>query len=384
MSFRDGPFTDLKLPLAWAAGAATLVAVLVAVVLLLAGRRQAVAATTYAPARNGVAMAAAPVGGALETPVRWASAGVNFVEGYFFAVSENRELKRQMAELEGYRDAFIALKNVNDRYEALLKLKTEPPVPMVTGRTIIDTRGPFSNARLIDTGSASGVQIGDPAMSEHGVVGRVVGVTRGVSRLLMVTDVDSRTPVLVDRSNGRAILTGDGSAYPRMEYVRGRDPVKVGDVILTSGDGGVFPRGLPVGVAVKDLKGGWRVRLYSDQTPIDFVRVLLFQAFSQNADAQALTGGEATPPPLTPTEAADRAAALQRAAPPPKPAPPSPTPATPASSPVAVSPPLTSAGKPAKPHRAAAPSRTSSTSPTAAPPQASEPAPSPAAPPPQP
>ncbi len=255
---------------------------------------------------------------------------------------------------------------------------------MVTGRTIIDTRGPFSNARLIDTGSASGVQIGDPAMSEHGVVGRVVGVTRGVSRLLMVTDVDSRTPVLVDRSNGRAILTGDGSAYPRMEYVRGRDPVKVGDVILTSGDGGVFPRGLPVGVAVKDLKGGWRVRLYSDQTPIDFVRVLLFQAFSQNADAQALTGGEATPPPLTPTEAADRAAALQRAAPPPKPAPPSPTPATPASSPVAVSPPLTSAGKPAKPHRAAAPSRTSSTSPTAAPPQASEPAPSPAAPPPQP
>ena len=325
MSFRDGPFTDLKLPLAWAAGVATLVAVLVAVVLLLAGRRQAVAATTYAPARNGVAMAVAPVGGALETPVRWAGATVDYVEGYFFAVSENRRLKRQMAELEGYRDAFIALKNVNDRYEALLKLKTEPPVPMVTARTIIDSRGPFSNARLIDTGSASGVQIGDPAMSEHGVVGRVVGVTRGVSRLLMVTDVDSRTPVLVDRSNGRAILTGDGSAYPRMEYVRGRDPVKLGDVILTSGDGGVFPRGLPVGVAVRDLKGGWRVRLYSDQTPIDFVRVLLFQAFSQNADAKSLTGGEAAPPPLTPTEAADRAAALQRAAPPPKPAPPQPS-----------------------------------------------------------
>ncbi len=333
MSFRDGPFTDLKLPLAWAAGVATIVAVLVAVVLLLAGRRQAVAASTYVPARNVVAMGAAPVGGLLETPVRWAGATVDYVGGYFFAVSQNRRLKRQMAELEGYRDAFIALKNVNDRYEALLKLKTEPPVPMVTGRTIIDTRGPFSNARLIDTGSASGVQIGDPAMSEHGVVGRVVGVTRGVSRLLMVTDVDSRTPVLVDRSNGRAILTGDGSAYPRMEYVRGRDPVKVGDVILTSGDGGVFPRGLPVGVAVKDLKGGWRVRLYSDQTPIDFVRVLLFQAFSQSADAQSLTSGEAAPPPLTPTEAADRTAALQRAAPQPKPAPAAPSSPAPAAAP---------------------------------------------------
>ena len=338
MSFRDGPFTDLKLPLAWAAGAATLTAVLVAVVLLLAGRRQAVAATTYAPARDGVAMAVAPISGVLETPVRWAAATVDYVEGYFFAVSENRRLKRRMAELEGYRDAFIALKNVNDRYEALLKLKTEPPVPMVTGRTIVDSRGPFSNARLIDTGSASGVRVGDPAMSEHGVVGRVVGVTRGVSRLLMVTDVDSRTPVLVDRSNGRAILTGDGSAYPRMEYVRGRDPVKVGDTILTSGDGGVFPRGLPVGVAVKDLKGGWRVRLYSDQTPIDFVRVLLFQAFSQSPEAQALAGGEAAPPPLTPAEVADREAALQRAAPPPKPAPAAPSSAEPATAPAAAAP----------------------------------------------
>ncbi len=380
MSFRDGPFTDLKLPLAWAAGAATLAAVLVAVVLLLAGRRQAVAATTYAPARNGLAVAVAPVGGVLETPVRWAGATVDYVEGYVFAVSENRKLKRQLAELQGYRDAFIALKDVNDRYEALLKLKTEPPIPMVTARTIVDSRGPFSNARLIDTGSASGVRIGDPAMSEHGVVGRVVGVTGGVSRLLMVTDVDSRTPVLVDRSNGRAILTGDGSAYPRMDYVRGRDPVKVGDIVLTSGDGGVFPRGLPVGVAVKDLKGGWRVRLYSDQTPIDFVRVLLFQAFSQNADAEGLTGGEAAPPPLTPTEAADRTAALQRAAPPPKPASPPPPTTTPAASPQTATP----AGKrrSAKPHPAAD-AALSGASAAAATPPASEPTPPLAATPPQ-
>jgi rod shape-determining protein MreC len=326
MPYRDGPFHDLKLPLSWVAGGVTVAAILAAVALLLAGRREAVAASTYAPARNGVATAVSPLTGALSAPVRWTGDAINYVEGYFFAIGENRRLKKEVAELQGYRDGFIALKNVNDRYEALLKLKTEPAIPMVAGRTILDVRGPFSNARLVDTGSRAGVQIGDPAMSEHGVVGRIVGVTPGVSRVLMVTDVDSRTPVLVDRTNGRAILTGDGSAYPRLEYVRGRDPVKVGDAILTSGDGGVFPRGLPVGVAVKDLKGNWRVRLYSDQTPIDFVRVLLFQAFSQSPDARALSGGgETAPPPaLTPTEAADRAAALQRAAPKPAAAPPSP------------------------------------------------------------
>ena len=316
MTYRDGPLTDLKLPLAWAAGAATVIAVVAALVLLLAGRREAVAATTYTPARNGLARVVAPVSGALEAPVRWTGTAVGYVESYFFAIGENRRLKRQIADLEGYRDAAIALRNVNDRYEALLKLKTEPAIPMVTGRTIMDSRGPFSNARLVDVGAAGGVEVGDPAMSERGVVGRIVGVTPSVSRLLMVTDVDSRTPILVDRTNGRAILTGDGSSYPRLEYVRGRDPVRIGDTILTSGDGGVFPRGLPVGVAVKDLKGAWRVRLYADETPIDFVRILQFQAFDRSSDARALSaGGEAAPPALTPEEAADRNSALQRAQP---------------------------------------------------------------------
>ena len=319
MPYRDGRFNELRLPLAWAAGGSTVLAVVIAVTLLLAGRREAVAASTYGEVRNVVAAGLAPVSGVLEAPVRWTGEVIAYVESYFFAISENRRLKQEVTELQGYRDAFIALKNVNDRYEALLKLRTEPAVPMVAARTIADVRGPFSNARLVDVGSAAGVQVGDPAVSEHGVVGRVVGVAPGVSRLLMLTDVDSRTPVLVDRTNGRAILTGDGSAYPLMDYVRGRDPVKVGDTILTSGDGGVFPRGLPVGVAVKDLRGAWRVRLYSDEVPIDFVRLLLFQAFSQSPDARALSTGEAAPPPLTPDEAADRADALRRAMPPPKP-----------------------------------------------------------------
>src|SRR5690606_36455106 len=96
-----------------------------------------------------------------------------------------------------------------------------------------------------------GVRIGNPVMSEEGLVGRVIGVTNGASRILLLTDTASRTPVMIDRTNARAILTGDGSGHPQLAYMRGRDPVKVGDRVLTSGDGGLFPRGLPVGVAVQ-------------------------------------------------------------------------------------------------------------------------------------
>jgi rod shape-determining protein MreC len=165
-------------------------------------------------------------------------------------------------------------------------------------------------------------------LSEHGLIGRVIGVSRGVSRVLMLTDVESRTPVLVDRTNARAILTGDGGANPRLEYIRGQDPLKPGDVLLTSGDGGVYPRGLPVGVAAKDMRGAWRVRLYSDLTPIDYVRVLLFQDFSKMVDPAELSASAL--PPLTTAEQADRNAALQKSAPPPPAAAPSsPTPPLP-------------------------------------------------------
>ncbi len=312
MAFREGPFHDLRLPLAWAAAVATLLAIVVALVLLLAGARGGRGGSdAFSPARDLLSRGLAPVESIVERPVELAGAVGSNVAGYFFAVSENRRLKRQIHDLEGWRDTAIALKDVNDRYESLLKLKTEPAVPMVSARSVTDARGPFANARLLDVGVEAGVSVGDPVISDHGAVGRIVGATHGASRMLLLTDVESRTPILVDRTNARAILTGDGGGYPLLEYVRGREPVKDGDMILTSGDGGVFPRGLPVGVAVRDLKGAWRVRMYADAAPIDYVRILLFQDFGDRVSPASLSGSPA--PPLTASEQADRAAALQQA-----------------------------------------------------------------------
>jgi rod shape-determining protein MreC len=120
-------------------------------------------------------------------------------------------------------------------------------------------------------------------------VGRVVGVQDGISRVLLLTDVASRTPVMIDRNNARAILTGDGGGNPRLANMRSRDPPRVGDVLVTSGDGGVFPRGLPVGVVVRSVDGAWRAQLASDRAPIDYVRIIRFEDFTQLANEQALS-----------------------------------------------------------------------------------------------
>lgn len=317
MAFRDGPFENIKVPLAWTAAVVVVVAIIGAVVLLLGDRTTPEGGSSMGAARGGFEAAAGPVGGVFAAPVRWAGAARDYVGGYFFAIGENRRLKAEIAELRGWRDEAIAQKNINGRYEALLGLRTEPAVAMATGRAISDARGPFNRAKLIDVGSAKGVRIGNPVVTEHGLVGRISGVTSGVSRVVLLTDVASRTPVMIERTDARAMLTGDGGDSPRLEFIRGAGSIQAGDRILSSGDGGGLPRGLPVGVAAKGVDGAWRVKLFSDHGAVDYVRVLLFQTFGQLVSPDALNApplaGLATAPEPNAAEAgAIRDAAARR------------------------------------------------------------------------
>lgn len=297
MAFRESPLGELKVPLTWTAAVAAVVAGVIAVALLVSDRRETLQEEAYGVARKTVDTVAAPVSGAIAAPGRWTGQGLSWISVYFFTASENRKLRRELDEMRSWRDTAIGLKEQNDRYQALLGLKLNPPIPMVAARVVADSRGPFANARIADTGRSRGVTVGNPVVSERGLVGRVAGVTNSASRVLLLTDIASRTPVMINRTNARAILTGDGGPNPKLEYLRRDDSVKAGDLVVTSGDGGVLPRGLPVGVAVKDIFGNWRVALAADNASIDFVQIIKFVDFSQLADIKALS--EAEMPPVT-------------------------------------------------------------------------------------
>jgi len=341
---RDGGLGELRVPLTWAAGLCVVVAIVAAIAILVMDRRQTFQGEAYGAAQRLGDRVAAPVGGVLAAPIGWVGDGVNGVKGYFFAASENRRLKAELRDMRQWRDTAIALRDTNERFRTLLKLRTEPPVPMVAARVITDARGPFANTRLANAGQENGVMPGNPVMSENGLVGRVIGVTAGVSRVLLLTDIASHTPVMIDRTNARAILTGDGGPNPKLDYLRGEQPVKAGDRVLTSGDGGVLPRGLPVGTAVKGLDGRWRVVLDSDAAPIDYVQILLFRDFSQLANFKELDA--MTPPPAPPGSVVTPPPATQPRTPPALTAPAGSPPAAPAP---ALSNPLQAAARPTTP-----------------------------------
>lgn len=317
-------FEHLKLPMTWAVMGLVGAVCVVAALLFLGNRRDA---DEGGYGNRGFDSAAGPVNSVLAAPVHVVGDGTNWLDDYLFAVHENRILKKKVAELSQYRDLYIEERDVNSRYESLLKLRTEPPVETVTARSVSVSRGPFAKNRLIDAGADKHVSFGNPVVTDQGLVGRVVGTSADVSRVLMVTDLTSHVPVMILRTDARAMMDGDGGDYPKMDWVRGHDSVRQGDQVLTSGDGGVFPRGLPVGEAVKGVDGVWRVKLYANRTPIDFVKVVLFKDFSQLPNADALLRSPppsaVLPAPVMPkVDAASTASVMSAASSPaPKPAP---------------------------------------------------------------
>lgn len=347
MALRQDSFGELKVPLTLMAVVALIVVAVIGVAMLLGDRRETFQNEAYGVARQAVDTVSEPVGGVVAKPGEWTGDVVGYLGSYFFVAGENRRLKHQMGELRMQADEAVRLKDENERLRAVLGIRTDPPIDMVTARVVTDARGPFANYRLANAGTRDGVMIGFPVLSERGLVGRVVGVTGSASKVLLLTDAASRTPVMLDRTNARAILTGDGGPNPKLEYLRGGQTLKQGDRVLTSGDGGVIPRGLPVGHAVKGLDGRWRVVLDADSGAIDWVRIMKFRDYAQLVDRKALEQTQL--PPVITENPDDR---IVRA-PVPTPAPtPVPAATTPAARPAT---PATPTSRPATPPAASTP-----------------------------
>jgi rod shape-determining protein MreC len=139
---------------------------------------------------------------------------------------------------------------------------------------IASSGGAYLRNLLVDAGSADGVARGQAAVTGEGLVGRVYEVGVRTARILLITDLNSRIPVLVEGSRQRAILAGDNSGRPVLWYLDPAVPPQIGARIVTSGEGGVFPRGLPVGMVEAVGPGAPRVEPYVGPSRVEYVRII--------------------------------------------------------------------------------------------------------------
>lgn len=210
-------------------------------------------------------------------PLEFASGLLRDYRNFLDVYDQNRELRREIQRLRAWRETARALEEENAQLRALNHVRLAPRTVFVTGDVIGDSGGPFAQTVLVNVGARDGVLDGSAAVDGTGLVGRVVGTGETAARILLLTDFSSRVPVMIRPSGRRAILAGDGSAAPRLEFVDATDAVRPGDQVETSGDGGVFPPGLPVGRVIAMPDGGLRARLSSDYNRLEFVRLLRYR-----------------------------------------------------------------------------------------------------------
>jgi rod shape-determining protein MreC len=163
--------------------------------------------------------------------------------------AENAQLREQNTRLLEWQSAARQLAVENASLRQLLHGVPEDQHPtVVTARVVADSGGPFVQTVLVNAGTEQGVAKGMAAVNERGLVGRVIEVGRRSARVLLLTDFNSRIPVMVEPSRDQAILAGDNSGQPSLVFLPLNPRLSVGDHVVTSGRGGVLPPGLAVGV----------------------------------------------------------------------------------------------------------------------------------------
>lgn len=214
---------------------------------------------------------------------------------------QNAELRRELQQMRTWREAALQLEQENARLLDLNRVQLDPELTFVTGLVLADSGSPFRRSVLLNVGSRDGILDGWATMDGLGVVGRIAGVSENTSRVILLTDANSRIPVTVLPSGQQALLMGDTSATPLLEFAEQAEDISASDRIITSGDGGVFPPGLLVGQVVIDRDGRLRVRPSADFSRLNFLRVMRSHPGSSLSDPGGLIG---PPWPLTPAGSA--------------------------------------------------------------------------------
>lgn len=208
-------------------------------------------------------------------PISWSRQIGEKLGGLFAVYAENERLKAENRRLLDWQTQAVRLGVENRSLRTMLEMPDAlPEASRVNARIVADSASPFVHTRLIDIGTDAGITIGMAVLTPAGMIGRVVQVGHRSARVLLLTDLNSKIPVIVERSGDQALLAGDNSAEPRLEFLPLNPRFQIGDRVMTSGRGGILPAGLMVGEISRIEGPRVTVRPAVDWQDIDYVAVL--------------------------------------------------------------------------------------------------------------
>ena len=208
----------------------------------------------------------------VSTPTRIIGNLSNNVSEHLNLYSDYKELKEQNQKMKDNISISDFLILENKQLRKLIENEANLPGTFLSARVLLDKKSPYLNSFIINIGSNKKIKKGMPVLHNQNFIGRIVDVNFFSSRVLLVTDLNSKIPIITEPSAFHAILSGHGSNLPTLEYLPEVHNVKDGDKVYTSGKEGIFSPGIPIG-KVKVEKDTIKVSLFSDLSQITFVNI---------------------------------------------------------------------------------------------------------------
>ena len=192
-----------------------------------------------------------------------------FYDHYQKLINENKELKSSIQI-----DNFISLEN-----ERLKKIIDDYLVVSseIVAKVLIDKQSPFLRSIIINKGSKDNIKMGMAVLDDRYLVGKVVEVNFTTSRVLLLSDLNSKIPVTIEPNGYQSILSGNGRKDGVIQYSKQKTILNDGDIVYTSGSGGLFKSGIPIGKINDDIAD---VSFFSDFSQLRFVKIIKFEKVS--------------------------------------------------------------------------------------------------------
>ena len=192
--------------------------------------------------------------------------------------------------MKAWKEAALQQEQENARLQDLNNVRLDPKFVKITGVVLADSGSPFRQTVLLNIGKRDGIVDGWAAMDGIGLVGRIAGVGERTSRVVLLSDTASRVAVTIESNGQTALLIGDNTSNPLIDFLEDPETVRPGDRVMTSGDGGVFPPGILVGQVTQTQSGRLRVRLAADMRRLEFLLVIRHKPLDTISTPASLVG----------------------------------------------------------------------------------------------
>lgn len=252
----------------------------------------------FAFGRDAAGEVARPLGAAGAVARSGSHGFFDSIGDYFYAASKNAEMRQEIDLARAKAVKLQAVEDENRRLKQLLGIIDPQHQPVTTARLIGSTASSTRRIAILAEGSNSGVRPGMPVRSATGLVGRVLEVGPNTARVLLVTDSENVVPVRRAKDGIPAFVEGSSDGRLSIKLINmGVNPIKPGDVFVTSGSGGLYAPGIPVAVAAELTRDGAVGQIVSDPSAAEFVIVEpVFNPAVEAAKAQPV----AAPPSAAP------------------------------------------------------------------------------------